>query len=125
MSAQSSSQHPIDTELRTRLRALDKKQSEIAKRIGRKPAWFHKYIHGKGHATIDDAIRIISVLIGVDAELTEREQRLLRGFRRLKDDEPQLDVLRHLERVVLPRTRSSARGGQTRRGATRKGPGKP
>jgi transcriptional regulator with XRE-family HTH domain len=123
MSAQSPIQHPLDTELRARLRALDLKQSELAKRIGRKPAWLNKYIRGLGHATIDDAIRIVSVLIGTGAQLTEREQRLLRGFRRLKDDAPQLDVLRHLERVVLPRTRSSGRGGQTRRGATRKGPG--
>jgi transcriptional regulator with XRE-family HTH domain len=124
MAASSSASHPLDTELRARLRAIDPPQRELAERIGRKPAWLNKYMHGAGHATIDDVIRIVAVLSEVEA-LSELERRVVRGLRRLKDSDRQHDVLWYLERVVMRRKGSSAPGGQTRRGATRKGPGKP
>src|SRR4029077_3142004 len=77
-------QHPIDAEIRERLRKIAPHQVELAKRLGRSPGWVNKYINGAGHATIDDVIRIAAVLIGVDAlHLTETELRLLRGWRRL------------------------------------------
>ena len=126
MAAQSFVQHMLDTELRTRLRALDPKQNELAKRIGRKPAWLNKYIHGAGHATIDDVIRIVAVLIGVDApRLSDEERTLLRRWRRLKDADAQRDVLRYLTHVAGRRKGSSAPASQRRRGVNHKGPGKP
>lgn len=76
--------HPIDTEIRERLRKLNPKQIELAKRLGRSQGWLNKYINGAGHATIDDVIRIAAILIGVDAlPLTQAEARLLRAWRRL------------------------------------------
>jgi hypothetical protein len=88
--------HHIDLEIRDRLRKLVSvsnpatarpRQIELAKRIGRSPAWLNKYVNGVGHATIDDVIRIVAIVIGVDAiRLTADEQRLLRLWRRLSTD---------------------------------------
>ena len=126
MAAQHKAQHPLDTELRTRLRALDPHQQELAQRIGRRPAWLNKYIHGAGHATIDDVIRIVAVLNGLDPpQLTEWERQLLRLFRRLKDPDRQHDVLLYLAHVAGRRGGSSAPAERTPRGANSKGPGKP
>jgi plasmid maintenance system antidote protein VapI len=79
-------QHPLDTALRAHLRTDDTHQQELAKRIGRQPAWLNKYIHGAGHATIDDVIKILAVLVGIDApRLTDKERQVLRWWRRLPD----------------------------------------
>lgn len=126
MAAKQSAQHPLDTALRAHLRADDTHQQELAKRIGRQPAWLNKYIHGSGHATIDDVIRIVAVLVGLDApQLTQKERQLLRGWRRLPDADAQQDVLLYLGAVVRRRRGSSARGEQRPRGANHRGPGRP
>lgn len=126
MAAQREAQHPLDTELRARLRALAPHQQELAQRIGRRPAWLNKYIHGAGHATIDDWIRIVAVLNGLDPpQLTDEERQLLRKWRRLKDAERQQDVLLYLEHVAGRRKGSSAPAERTARGANSKGPGRP
>ena len=118
--------HPLDTELRARLRAHKMKQSTLAQRIGRKPAWLNKYIHGAGHATVDDVIRIVAVLSGLDApRLTVAEQQLLHQWRRLKTTEAQQAVLDHLDFVAGRRPGSAARPVRPAPGTTHKGSGKP
>jgi transcriptional regulator with XRE-family HTH domain len=130
--------HPIDQEIRERLRKLVSaptsttaarlRQIELATRIGRSPAWVNKYVNGVGNATVDDVIRIVAIVIGVDApRLTDDEQALLRAWRRVEEkDQP--DLLRWVQNLGRrPRraARSDARSGQTTRGANSKGPGKP
>jgi hypothetical protein len=86
--------NPIDKDIRERLKKLVTAsgsattarvlQIEIAKRIGRSPAWVNKYVNGVGHATVDDAIRILAIVIGIDAvRLTVDEHRALRAWRRV------------------------------------------
>jgi transcriptional regulator with XRE-family HTH domain len=86
--------NPIDKEIRERLRKLVTasssataarlRQIELAKRIGRSPAWLNKYVNGAGHATVDDVIRIVAIVIGIDApRLTDDEQLVLRAWRRV------------------------------------------
>jgi hypothetical protein len=117
-------QHPLDTALRAHLRTDDTHQQELAKRIGRQPAWLNKYIHGAGHATIDDVIKILAVLVGIDApRLTDKERQVLRWWRRLPDADAQQDVLLYLGAVVRRRRGSSARAERKPRGANHKGPG--
>ena len=118
--------HPIDTEIRERLRRYAPNQIDLGKRIGRSQGWVNKYLNGAGHATIDDVIRIAAMLIGADVpKLTENERRLLRGWRRLPaDGQEQEDVLLYLEKVAgRRRTGSSARAERTRPATTHKGPG--
>jgi hypothetical protein len=116
-------QHPIDTEIRERLRKLAPKQIELAQRLGRSQGWLNKYINGAGHATIDDVIRIGAILIGVEAlRLTEKEQRLLRAWRRLTADRQQ-DVVDLVEVYAgRRRSRSGARAGGTARATSNKEP---
>jgi plasmid maintenance system antidote protein VapI len=123
MPTKASAAHPLDAGLRARLRhdaALN--QTELAKRIGRKPAWLNKYINGAGHATIDDVIRIVAVVNGLDAQLTAAEQRLVWVWRHLKaENQPYaLDAVE----LVYRRQRKGAGGrlGRTPRGGARKGP---
>jgi transcriptional regulator with XRE-family HTH domain len=121
-------EHPIDLEIRDRLRQLKPRQIELAKQIGRSPAWVNKYLNGAGHATIDDVIRIIAIVIGVDpARLTDAERRLLRAWRRLPADKQQdvVDWVQTLGKRQRRATRSTARSGQTTRGTTYKGPDRP
>lgn len=116
--------HPIDTEIRERLRKFAPRQVELAKRLGRSQGWVNKYINGAGHATVDDVIRIAAVLIGLDAPaLTEAERRLLRAWRRLPATRQQ-DALDFLEAYAARRRpRSNARAGGTARGPNHKEPG--
>jgi transcriptional regulator with XRE-family HTH domain len=122
--------HPIDEEIRERLRQLKPRQNDLAKQIGRSPAWVNKYLNGAGHATIDDLIRIIAIVIGVDpSRLTDAERQLLRAWRRIPAEKQQdvVDFVRALGRRRRPRraTQSDARSGQTTRAANSKGPGRP
>lgn len=118
--------HPIDAEIRARLLQLDPHQKEFAKRIGRSPAWLHKWMNGRGHATIDDLIRIAADLIGVGGEppLSELERRVLRLWRRVPD-EAQPDMLAVLKMAGRRRGGSSAPAARTRRVANNTTPGKP
>jgi len=119
-------EHPIDVEIRDRLRQLKPRQIELARQIGRSPAWVNKYLNGAGHATIDDVIRIAAIVIGVEpSRLTDAERRLLRAWRRLPTDKQQ-DVSDWVHTLGKRRaTRSDVRSGQTPRGANYKGPGRP
>jgi len=121
-------QHPIDLEIRERLRKLAPRQIELAQRIGRSQGWVNKYLNGVGHATIDDIIRIAAIVIGVDPpRLTDAERRLLRAWRLLPADKQQdvVDWVDTMSRRQRRATRSDARSGQTTRGAGRKEPGRP
>jgi transcriptional regulator with XRE-family HTH domain len=78
--------HPIDAEVRERLRKSEPNQIELAKRIGRSQGWVNKYMNGGGTATIDDLIRIAAAMIGVESSpLTGLERRLLKAFRGIQD----------------------------------------
>jgi transcriptional regulator with XRE-family HTH domain len=74
--------HPIDAAIRERLRTLNLKQRDVAKAVGRTPAWVSKYLHGKGHATVDELIRIIAIALGVEG-MSDLERRLLKAWKRL------------------------------------------
>lgn len=117
--------HPIDAEIRARLLQRDPHQKEFAQRIGRSPAWLHKYMNGLGHATIDDAIRILADLIGVGGEpLSELERRVLRLWRRIPAD-AQPDMVAVLKLAGRRRGGSSAPGARIRRAANNTASGKP
>jgi transcriptional regulator with XRE-family HTH domain len=93
--------HPIDDEIRARLKALGPNQTAFAKLIGRQQSWLNKYMNGAGHATVDDVIRIAAALIGVaPAALTEPETRLLKAFRALADDDRREDAIVWLSAVA-------------------------
>lgn len=76
------SRHPIDAAIRERLRTLNLKQRDVAKAVNRTPAWVSKYLSGKGHATVDELIRIIAIALGVEG-LSDLERRLLKAWKRL------------------------------------------
>lgn len=116
--------HPIDTEIRERLRKLAPHQIELAKRLDRSQGWVNKYINGAGHATIDDLIRIAAILIGVDAtRLTPDEQRLLRAWRRLPVEQHQNAIDFFEAYFGKRRRRSGGPGGRMSRAPNSKAPG--
>lgn len=78
---------PLDSALRARLRKAKPHQTEFAQAIGRSPAWLNKYMHGTGHATLDDAVRILALLIGVDQpQITVLERRVLKALRSVPEE---------------------------------------
>lgn len=80
--------HPIDAEIRGRLKQLGPNQKELAQGIGRSISWLNKYIHGAGNAAIDDLIRIAALMIGVEAQaLSETERRLVRAWKQIPEDD--------------------------------------
>lgn len=111
-------QHPIDREIRDRLRRLGPKQGSFARAIGRSQGWLNKYMNGAGHATVDDVIRIAAVLIGAEMpKLTDAQRRLLHAWDQIPA-ESQEDAVnlfevyaRRLRRGLPPR--STAPKGQT------------
>lgn len=81
------SRHPIDDELRKRLRDLRPNQIAFAKAIGWKQPALNKYINGTGHATIDDVIRMVALIIGIAQQpFTETERRVLKALRAVPED---------------------------------------
>jgi transcriptional regulator with XRE-family HTH domain len=74
--------HPIDLAIRERVAALAIPQKDLAKAIGRSPGWVNKFLNGKGHATIDDLVRLLAYALGVQG-LSDMERRMLKAWRRL------------------------------------------
>lgn len=114
-------QHPIDQEVRNRLRALFESgvvsQAEFARRSGVKQPWLFQYARGKGHATIDEVIRMAAVYAGVDAmPLTTSESELVRLCRGLASDDDREDLLAYARMRVrrrVPSKESSAPAART------------
>lgn len=102
------SEHPIDAAIRDQLRLRNPNISELARQIQRKQSWLNKYKQGKGHASIDDAVRLLAALTGgLAGSLSEMETRLLRACRKLEEDDC-LDVLAYAEhRARLARSAQS------------------
>lgn len=100
--------HPIDEEIRARLRAADLNQVTFSAAIGRSQGWLSRYISGEGKATIDDVVRIAALLIGISGQaLSDTERRLMKALRKLEEDD-RLDVLSYAEhRAKLARTATS------------------
>jgi transcriptional regulator with XRE-family HTH domain len=73
---------PIDAAIRRRVRALNLKQRDLARLVGKTPSWAHKYLNGKGHVTIDDLIRIGAFALDVQG-LSESERQMLKLWGRL------------------------------------------
>lgn len=121
--------HPIDHEIRARLRILNLAQKDLAKAIGRSAGWVNKYFNGAGHATIDDLIRIFAFVVEVHG-LTTNERRLLRAWKRIPA-KSQVDAVEFFEIWVRQqvrrdretRRRSTARSARTTRETDGKGPG--
>lgn len=91
---------PLDDALREQIKAAQPKQADFAKAIGRSAGWLNKYMHGAGNATIDDVVRMIALLIGVETQpLTALERRLLKAWRRIHPDR-QDDAVVVLENVA-------------------------
>lgn len=98
--------HPLDVALRERIKAAKPNQADFAKSIGRSAGWLNKYIHGAGNATVDDVVRILALLIGVEAQpLTAMDRRLLKVWRRIALDH-QEDAVAVLETVAKGYRRS-------------------
>lgn len=92
--------HPLDAALRERIKAAQPKQADFAKAIGRSAGWLNKYIHGVGNATIDDVVRMVALLIGVETQpLTAMERRVLKAWRQI-DPDRQEDAVVVLENVT-------------------------
>lgn len=111
MNAAMALQHPIDSEIRARLKALKPNHAEFASAIGRSGGWLNKYIHGTGKATIDDVVRIAALLIGATAAtpLTAMERRLLKAWRQIPQDRRE-DAVSVLETVARGYRRSLSQG---------------
>lgn len=79
--------HPLDAAVRAKVRAAKPNQAEFAQAIGRSAGWLNKYMQGVGNATLDDVVRMLALLIGVETQpLTDAERRLLKVFRGLKEE---------------------------------------
>lgn len=100
MAAGMALEHPLDQGLRDKVKALQPNQAEFAKAIGRSQGWLNKYMNGVGNATIDDAVRIAALLVGVEAQpVGARERRLLKAWRQIPE-ERQDDAVAVLENVA-------------------------
>ena len=77
--------HPLDAALRARLKVADVHQSQFAKAIGRSPSWLNKYMNGAGNATLDDVVRMVALLIGVDLGNTAQTDRIALLRKMLED----------------------------------------
>jgi len=92
--------HPLDAALREHLKAAKPKQKEFGRAIGRSGGWVNKYMHGAGNATIDDVVRIVALLIGIEVQpLTAIERRLLKAWRKVHP-ERQEDAVVVIENVA-------------------------
>lgn len=92
--------HPLDAAVRARLKAARPNQMDFARTIGRSAGWLNKYMHGAGNATLDDVIRMLALLIGVEAQpLSGIERRLLKAWRAIPVDR-QEDAVAVLETVA-------------------------
>jgi transcriptional regulator with XRE-family HTH domain len=128
-------QHPFDAALRARLRSQKDTlhQAKFAKAIGRSPGWLHKYMHGTGSATLDDAIRMAALLIGLEApqeQLSELERRVVKNLRSIPSEIHRADVARVLEQIAKNYREGQpleSNGPSPRKGsaATRKGRQRP
>jgi hypothetical protein len=85
--------HPIDGEIRAWLKRHVDNASELSVAVGHSTSWLHKYMHGSGHATIDDLARLAGLLMGVNLPiLTDVQRELLKCCNGL--EEPDLrDVI--------------------------------
>ncbi len=105
--------HPLDAALRERLKTdTPDTQANFAKAIGRSPGWLNKYMHGAGNATIDDVIRIVALLIGVETRpLSAIERKLLRACQAFEDEADLQDVIAYAEhRAALLARRGPSKG---------------
>jgi len=125
--------HPLDAALRARLKHdPPTTQAEFAKSLGRSAGWLNKYMNGTGNATIDDVVRIVALLIGVETKpLTTDERKLLKAFRTFEAEDDRQDALAYLElrakRLVArrgPSKESSEPAARTPPATSRKAPGK-
>lgn len=124
--------HPLDAALRERLKTdTPDTQAKFAKAIGRSAGWLNKYMHGAGNATIDDVIRIVALLIGVETRpLSELERQLLKACQGFQDEADLRDLIAYVEhRVKLAArrggsTESSAPAAHTPPATIRRAPGK-
>lgn len=123
--------HPFDEMLRSRLRAAAVHQAQFARAIGRSPGWLNKYMNGEGTASVDDAIRIAALLIGLEAPaLSDQERKLLRVFRSIESEERRDDAVEVLGTVAKryrrePRPESGATLTRTDAHAGRKARSRP
>lgn len=109
--------HPIDALVRQRLHDAEIHQTAFAKAIGRKPSWLNKYMNGAGDATIDDVIRMLALLIGIETEpLTALERRLVKTLRKIHP-ERQEDAVAIWENAAkgFPRAQSPESDAQSAR----------
>ncbi len=109
MKLKTATSYPIDAAIRERLDALAIPQTELAKATGRSPGWVNKFLSGKGHATIDDLVRLVAYALGVHG-LSEMERRLLKAWKRLPPT-AQADAVQWFENWV----RREVRVGRARR----------
>lgn len=92
--------HPLDAAVRARIKASRPNQAEFAQKIGRSAGWLNKYMHGVGNATLDDVVRMLALLIGVEVQpLSGMERRLLKAWRGIPV-ERQEDAVVVLENVA-------------------------
>lgn len=121
-------QHPLDASLRERLKASRVNQADFAGKIGRSTGWLNKYMHGAGNATIDDAVRIAALLIGIEtAPLSVDERQLLKAYRGIAEESRRDDAVAFLETLARgPRQRqeSAEQSAHTPKTEGGKAPGK-
>ena len=112
--------HPLDEAIRARIKAARPNQAEFAAKIGRSAGWLNKYMHGAGNATLDDVVRMLALLNGVEGPaLSGTERRLLKAWRAIPL-ERQEDAIAVLENVArgyrrVPSQESAAPAARTQR----------
>src|SRR5437868_3502552 len=78
---------PLDAALRERLKLTSVHQTHLAQAIGRSPSWLNKYMNGSGKATVDDVVRMVALLIGVNLQpLSGVESRVLKALRMVPEE---------------------------------------
>lgn len=122
--------HPLDAAVRARIKAARPNQADFAQKIGRSAGWLNKYMHGAGNATLDDVVRMLALLIGVEVQpLSAMERRLLKAWRLIPMDR-QDDAVAVLETVARGYRRaqpqeSNAPAVRTSQATGRRARGKP
>lgn len=106
--------NPLDNELRERLKRSPLKQTDVAKAIGRRQPWLNRWMHGSGHATVDDVVRILALLIGIERPpISDVERRVLKALQSVPEDVRE-DVASVMEAVAKGYPRATLPGSTLR-----------
>jgi hypothetical protein len=121
--------NPLDAAFRAFLKSFEPNEPQIAKQVGRSQSWLHKYLRGKGKATIDDVVQLVAVIVHAGASaasVTASQRELLKMWHELTPENRNAvkKFVEHLNaRQRERRTKPGGPSPQNNRGTSGKSPG--